>query len=123
MRRRRTQFLGVALFVAATGIARADKTDDFVRNAIQRQKVPGLSLAVIKDGKIIKAEGYVLANVELKIPATPETVYRIGRSASSSSPPGSCCSCRRGSFASKTRSRNILRERPLPGRTSRSGIC
>ena len=78
MRRTRTPFLALALFVAATGIARADKTDDFIRTAIQRQKIPGLSLAVIKDGKIIKAEGYGLANVELKIPATPETVYKIG---------------------------------------------
>ena len=78
MRRTRTPFLALALFVAATGIARADKADDFIRTAIQRQKIPGLSLAVIKDGKIIKAEGYGLANVTLKIPATPETVYKIG---------------------------------------------
>ena len=79
MRRTRTLFLALALFVAATGIARADKTDDFIRTAIQRQKIPGLSLAVINDGKIIKAEGYGLANVTLKIdPCHPRDRYKIG---------------------------------------------
>jgi beta-lactamase class A/beta-lactamase class A VEB len=34
---------------------------------MQKNKVPGLSLAVVKDGKIILAKGYGLANVELAI--------------------------------------------------------
>ena len=45
---------------------------------MQRQHIPGTSIAVIKDGKVIKAEGYGLANVELNVPARPETVYKIG---------------------------------------------
>jgi len=43
-----------------------------------KQQIPGLTIAVVKDGKIIKAEGYGLANVELNVPARPETVYKIG---------------------------------------------
>lgn len=39
--------------------------------------IPGLSLVVLKYGEVIKAEGYGLANTKLKIPATPQTVYRI----------------------------------------------
>ena len=42
-----------------------------------RQHVVGLSLAVVKDGKLIKAKGYGFANLELKVQATPETVYNI----------------------------------------------
>lgn len=41
------------------------------------QNIPGLSLVVIKDGQILKAEGYGLANIKRKIPAKPETVYKI----------------------------------------------
>jgi D-alanyl-D-alanine carboxypeptidase len=67
----------LALFLAATGIAQADPTDDFVKAEMKRQNIPGLSLAVIKDGQIIKVAGYGLANIPLKIPATPETVYKI----------------------------------------------
>jgi CubicO group peptidase (beta-lactamase class C family) len=43
-----------------------------------KQHIPGVSLAVVKDGKIIKAEGYGLANLELNVPARPETVFKIG---------------------------------------------
>src|SRR5687767_15644958 len=45
---------------------------------MQRQHLPGLSLVVIKDHKIVKVQGYGLANVELNVPATAETVYKIG---------------------------------------------
>ena len=45
---------------------------------MQRQRIPGISIAVMKDGKIIKAEGYGLANAELNVPARPETVFKIG---------------------------------------------
>lgn len=45
---------------------------------MRKQHIAGLSLAVVRSGKIIKAKGYGLANVELNVEATPETVYRIG---------------------------------------------
>jgi CubicO group peptidase (beta-lactamase class C family) len=44
---------------------------------MQRQRIPGLSLAVIKDGAIIKAAGYGVADTRLKTPAQAETVYKI----------------------------------------------
>src|SRR5215813_7674132 len=68
----------LVLLLSGTAAVRADKVDDYVKAEMQKQHVPGLSLAVIKDGKIIKLEGYGLANVELNVPARPETVYKIG---------------------------------------------
>lgn len=65
------------LWLATTAAAPADQTDDYIRAEMQRQRIPGLSLVVLKDGEIIKAAGYGLANRKLEIPATPETVYRI----------------------------------------------
>ena len=44
---------------------------------MKRQNIPGLSLAVVKDGKIIKAEGYGLAKIKRQIKSTPDTVYKI----------------------------------------------
>jgi CubicO group peptidase (beta-lactamase class C family) len=44
---------------------------------MQKGHVVGLSLAIVKDGRIVKASGYGLANVETGTPATPETVYKI----------------------------------------------
>jgi D-alanyl-D-alanine carboxypeptidase len=74
---RRSIPLALVLFLAATGLAQADPTDDFIRAEMKRQNIPGLSLAIVKDGQIIKAAGYGLADRNLKIPATPDTVYKI----------------------------------------------
>ncbi|WP_422927173.1 serine hydrolase domain-containing protein [Singulisphaera sp. PoT] len=53
------------------------KVDAYINAQMKRHRIPGLSLAVVKDGKIIKAAGYGLANVETNTPATPETRYKI----------------------------------------------
>jgi CubicO group peptidase (beta-lactamase class C family) len=45
---------------------------------MELQKIPGLSMAVVRNGEIVKARGYGLANVELNVPAKPETVYQSG---------------------------------------------
>jgi CubicO group peptidase (beta-lactamase class C family) len=78
MHRKRTPFFALVVLVVATVVAKADKVDDYVKAEMQRQHIPGTSIAVLKDGKIMKAEGYGLANVELNVPARPETVYKIG---------------------------------------------
>lgn len=68
------------LFFSISSIARAqtDKVDDFIKAEMQKQKVPGLSVAVVRNGEIIKAKGYGFANVELTVAATPETIYQSG---------------------------------------------
>jgi len=40
--------------------------------------IPGLSLAVVRNGQIVKSRGYGVANLELYSPATPQTAYEIG---------------------------------------------
>src|SRR5262249_8516225 len=65
------------LLLLQTAAVRADKVDDYVKAEMQKQRIPGLSLAVVKEGKVIKAEGYGLANVEQNVPARPDTVYKI----------------------------------------------
>ena len=65
----------VCLLFASTTV-RADKVDQYAEAQLKRFNVPGLSLAVVKNGKVIKAKGYGLANVELNVPATPNTVYQ-----------------------------------------------
>jgi CubicO group peptidase (beta-lactamase class C family) len=57
--------------------ARADEVDDYVRSEMREQHVPGLSLAAVRNGEVIRAQGYGLASLELNAPATAETVYPI----------------------------------------------
>lgn len=78
MYKKRIAFFVLVLLLAAVTALRADEVDDLVKAEMQKQHIPGLSLAVVRDGKIVKAEGYGLANVELNVPATAQTVYKIG---------------------------------------------
>lgn len=52
------------------------KVGEHVRERMRQGKVPGLSLAVVRDGKVVMAAGYGLANLEHAAPATAETVYQ-----------------------------------------------
>lgn len=54
------------------------KIDDFIRAEMQTQKIPGMAVAVVKDGKIMLARGYGLANVEHQVPVKPETIFQSG---------------------------------------------
>ena len=78
MSRRLSWLAIVALLLVRAVPARADNVDEFIKAQMQRFKVPGLSLAVIKDGAVVKVQGYGLANVEQGTPVTPETVFKIG---------------------------------------------
>ena len=51
---------------------------EFVRGWIGKQHVPAAAVAIVKDGALIKAEGYGLADVENRVPARPDTVFKIG---------------------------------------------
>jgi CubicO group peptidase (beta-lactamase class C family) len=54
------------------------QVDEFVRREMFTQHIPGLSLAVNKDGKIVLIKGYGLANVEHQVAVKPETVFQSG---------------------------------------------
>lgn len=44
----------------------------------ETMRIPGLSVAVAKDGEILLARGFGWSDVEKQVAATPETVYAIG---------------------------------------------
>jgi len=64
----------------ATGPASAidQRVDGFVRAEMARQKVPGIGLAIVKGGQVLKMSGYGEANVEHHVPVTPETIFQSG---------------------------------------------
>ena len=45
---------------------------------MERRHIPGLSVAIVQGGKLLKAQGYGLANIELGVPVTTNTVFEIG---------------------------------------------
>ncbi|HEY0646586.1 serine hydrolase [Phenylobacterium sp.] len=70
--------LGLSCLVAAPAWAQAGKVDAFVQAQMADRKIPGIAIAVVRDGKIVHAKGYGLANVELNVPAAPETIFQSG---------------------------------------------
>jgi CubicO group peptidase (beta-lactamase class C family) len=67
----------LCLVLPTLGLAQSDAIDDFVRSEMDRQRIPGLSLAVTRKGAIVKRGHYGLANVELNVPVTDDTKFEI----------------------------------------------
>ena len=71
----------VALLCAVSAIAQnaaLGPVDEYIHAEMQRQHIPGLALLVSRDGNIVQAQGYGLANVELQVPVKTETIFQSG---------------------------------------------
>jgi D-alanyl-D-alanine carboxypeptidase len=62
---------------AVDALAQADKVDEYIEAEMRKQHIPSLSLAVVQAGKVVKTKAYGLANMELNVHATPNTVYQL----------------------------------------------
>lgn len=74
-------FAAIILLAAAPGFAQdatIAKIDGLVNDDMRKNKVPGVSVAVVKNGNIVYAKGYGLANVELNVLVKPETIFQSG---------------------------------------------
>jgi CubicO group peptidase (beta-lactamase class C family) len=72
-------FLFVSFFSEGQNATKpGDPVGEYVRAEMKRQRIPGLALLVSRDGKIERAEGFGLSNVELQVPVKPETVFQSG---------------------------------------------
>jgi len=56
----------------------AKRIDMYVRSEMRRQKIPGMSVAVIHDRRVLFRKNYGFANVEHKVPVGPATVFQSG---------------------------------------------
>jgi CubicO group peptidase (beta-lactamase class C family) len=51
---------------------------EFVAAELRAPPIPGVALAVVRGGKLVKAGGYGLANVELGVATKPESIFQTG---------------------------------------------
>jgi CubicO group peptidase (beta-lactamase class C family) len=68
----------IALPANAQTSAGVDSLDRYVRSELARQRIPGLSVAVLRGDTVVLARGYGSANVELKVPANDTTAFEVG---------------------------------------------
>ncbi|AWN74909.1 serine hydrolase domain-containing protein [Legionella anisa] len=62
----------------ATSEVIKQKIDNTVTVFMQKNNVPGLALAVLKDGQPLLIKGYGYANIETKTPVDAQTLFGIG---------------------------------------------
>ena len=55
-----------------------DKIEKAISSEMSRQSIPGLSVAVVINQKLVWSNGYGLADLENNIPAKATTAYRLG---------------------------------------------
>jgi CubicO group peptidase (beta-lactamase class C family) len=76
--------LGLALPVLGAAPVDAKATfkgfAEFMAKALADFKVPGVAVAVVKDGQVILAEGFGLRDIKNNLKVTPQTVFAIGSS-------------------------------------------
>ena len=70
--------LPALLSLAGPAGAQADSVGAFVRDFIGRHRIPAAAISVVHHGKIVKAAGYGVANLELGVSATGHSVFEIG---------------------------------------------
>jgi CubicO group peptidase (beta-lactamase class C family) len=66
-----------ARFSKADPALAAATTDEYLQAEMKKRRIPGLALAVVKNGEIVKVQGHGLANLEHDAPVTPDTVFEL----------------------------------------------
>lgn len=57
--------------------AQSDSIDVFVKNEMRSRRIPGLQLAIVKNGKIIKTGHYGLSNIQDSVAVDSRTLFSI----------------------------------------------
>lgn len=58
--------------------AQADTVDDYVRAQMDRHRIPGVAIAVMHRGQLVRTQGYGVANLEHGVPVHPDTLFKSG---------------------------------------------
>ena len=69
--------LQACCLVSLPAKAQADALDQYIAAEMEKRRIPGLALAVVRNGTVVKMQGYGLANVELDVLVTPDTVFEL----------------------------------------------
>lgn len=70
-------FALLVFFFSHSIYAQSDIIDLFIQQEMQKRKIPGLQLAIVQHGKIIKTGNYGMANVQDSILVSDKTVFNI----------------------------------------------
>jgi CubicO group peptidase (beta-lactamase class C family) len=69
--------LGAVSLSSSCG-SHTDPIDQFIQGVMSRAKVPGIAVAIVRHGRIVRAQGYGMANLEHQVPVRSTTVFQSG---------------------------------------------
>lgn len=77
--------MAAALLLSLPGLGHAagaietanDQTRRLIQQTMKERRIPGLQVAVVKDGRIVLSESYGWANVENRVPTTVTTLFPL----------------------------------------------
>lgn len=72
-----TLLLAALITIPAIAQDKTDSIDIFLKDKMLKQQIPGMQVAVIQHGKIVKLSSYGLASIEHNITATNESVFSV----------------------------------------------
>ncbi|MGC4047706.1 MAG: serine hydrolase domain-containing protein [Armatimonas sp.] len=70
--------LGAASMALAQTPAQLSALEKDIEAARVRVGVPGVSVAIVKNGKVVFSKGFGLRDVDSKKPVTPDTLFAVG---------------------------------------------
>jgi CubicO group peptidase (beta-lactamase class C family) len=118
--------LGIVLFTARVACGQggtADRVDQFVGSEMERQKVPGVAVGVVKNGEPVLVKGYGYANLEHQVRVSPETIFSIASLTKQFTAAAVMLLVQDGRLSLDRSITAYLRAPPNGGDRSRSGIC
>jgi len=60
-----------------TSWAQQEKIDDYVKSEMERNHIPGLAIAVVRNGQVTLSRSYGRSNIELSTPVTSNSVFKL----------------------------------------------
>jgi CubicO group peptidase (beta-lactamase class C family) len=73
----RLRIPALCLTLALTSIGAADAIDDAVKNAVKKYQIPGVAIAVVQNGKVVKQVNAGVANIQWQVPVRRETKFEL----------------------------------------------
>jgi len=67
----------VVLFFTTAHAQTTTALDNYILDKMKDHHLPGVSVAIVKDGKLVLVKGYGLADIEKDIPYTPNTIQGV----------------------------------------------
>ena len=63
------------LLLACSGYSQTEDMDAFLKSKMQQRNIPGMQIAIVKDGEIVKLGNYGFANLQDSVPVTENTIF------------------------------------------------